>query len=115
MECCQENIIHQEIVEKFDGIEWGKIGIKRMAMLLKLISDQTRLKILYLLFFEKMCVCDMAYVLKMSHSAISHQLRGLRQEGIIVSDKVGKVVYYVLNAEHEYIGILMEILKIETP
>ncbi|MCX5773380.1 MAG: metalloregulator ArsR/SmtB family transcription factor [Fusobacteria bacterium] len=109
MDCCHETIIHQEIVEKFENLEWDKIGIKHVAQMLKLLSDETRLKILYLLLFEKMCVCDIAYVLKMSHSAISHQLRGLRQEGIIESEKAGKVVYYSINSDHTYIGILKQL------
>ena len=71
-----------------------------LAMLFKMYADPTRLKILHVLFAKELCVCDIAYLLNMSHSAISHQLSVLRTNRIIKSRRVGKNMYYSLDDEH---------------
>ncbi|MEN4016907.1 MAG: metalloregulator ArsR/SmtB family transcription factor [Methanobacterium sp.] len=66
----------------------------------KIFSDSTRLKILYALSKKELCVCDLAAVLDMSQSAISHQLRVLRSKNLVKFKKVGKMAYYSLADEH---------------
>ena len=71
-----------------------------LAELFKVFGDTTRIKILYALFSEEMCVCDIADLLGMTHSAISHQLRVLKQARLVKFRKEGKVVYYSLDDSH---------------
>jgi DNA-binding transcriptional ArsR family regulator len=71
-----------------------------LALLFKMYADPTRLKILHVLFMKELCVCDIAYILNMSHSAISHQLSVLRTNRIIKARRVGKNMYYSLDDEH---------------
>jgi DNA-binding transcriptional ArsR family regulator len=71
-----------------------------LADLFKVFSDSTRVKILYSLQHSEMCVCDIAVLLGMTKSAISHQLRTLRQTRLVKYRKDGKVVYYSLDDEH---------------
>lgn len=71
-----------------------------LAELFKIFGDTTRIKILYVLLESEMCVCDIAYVLNMKQSAISHQLRVLKQARLIRFRKEGKVVFYALDDEH---------------
>jgi ArsR family transcriptional regulator len=71
-----------------------------LAEFFKVFGDSTRLKILYALSMSEMCVCDLAALLSMSQSAISHQLKVLRQTRLIKYRKDGKVVYYSLDDDH---------------
>jgi ArsR family transcriptional regulator len=71
-----------------------------LAELFKIFGDSTRVKILYLLLEEEMCVCDIAESLKMTVSAISHQLRILKGAKLIKFRKEGKSVFYSLADEH---------------
>ncbi|MDR2342824.1 MAG: metalloregulator ArsR/SmtB family transcription factor [Campylobacteraceae bacterium] len=71
-----------------------------LAELFKVFGDSTRVKILYALFQSEMCVCDIAALLGMTKSAISHQLRVLKQSKLVKFKKDGKVVYYSLDDEH---------------
>ncbi len=70
------------------------------ARIFDAFGDTTRIKIISALSFGKMCVGDIANTLKLSHSAVSHQLRILRQTDIVVSKKEGKIVYYELSDAH---------------
>ncbi len=72
-----------------------------LAEIFKVFGDSTRIKILYALFFaRKMCVCDLAAFLNISQSAVSHQLRVLKQARLVKFKREGKVVYYSLDDEH---------------
>ena len=71
-----------------------------LAELFKVFGDTTRVKILYALFAAEMCVCDIAALLNMSQSAISHQLRILKQARLVKFRRQGRVVYYSLDDEH---------------
>ncbi|MNG19352.1 hypothetical protein D3C84_1035030 [compost metagenome] len=71
-----------------------------VAELFKVLGDRTRTRILHALFETEMCVCDLAYVLGMTQSAISHQLRVLKQAKLVKNRKEGKVVYYSLADHH---------------
>ncbi len=71
-----------------------------MSMIFEMFGDSTRLKIMNALFVKELCVSDLAAVLEMSHSAISHQLSSLKKTKLVVSRKVGKMVYYSMADEH---------------
>ena len=73
---------------------------ENLAEFFKIIGDATRTKILFALDQNEMCVCDIANVLEMSKSSISHQLASLRNSGIVKYRKEGKEVYYTLDDEH---------------
>jgi len=73
---------------------------KTMAALFKAFADPTRLQILEALAFDEHCVCDLAAVLNLSMSAISHQLRQLRDNGLVDYRKEGKMVHYTLRDPH---------------
>ncbi|WP_442862992.1 ArsR/SmtB family transcription factor [Agathobaculum sp.] len=100
IECCEEHSIHT-----------GAVCLARQAMpceevtsaasdFFKAFSDKTRLRILTALSAEELCVCDIADLLGMSQSAISHQLRFLKQARLVKSRKSGKTVYYALCDDH---------------
>lgn len=80
---------------------------QRMAQLFKAMGDPNRLKILWALEQEEMCVCDIAAFLQISESAVSHQLRLLRQLQLVSNRREGPVLYYRLNDHH--INELMQI------
>ncbi|PKM56023.1 MAG: transcriptional regulator [Firmicutes bacterium HGW-Firmicutes-5] len=71
-----------------------------LAELFKVFGDTTRIKILWALVESEMCVCDIAVLLNMTHSAISHQLRVLKQARLVKKRKAGKVVFYSLDDGH---------------
>jgi ArsR family transcriptional regulator, lead/cadmium/zinc/bismuth-responsive transcriptional repressor len=75
----------------------------------KIFSDPTRVKILYALSQKDLCVCDLASLLEMTHSAVSHQLRIMRNSNLVKFKKVGKNVYYSLRDEHINIMLKMGI------
>ena len=93
-------ILHEKTVKKVkekmpeDGL------IYDMAELFKVFADSTRMKIIYALMEEELCVCDIANIVKTTHSAISHQLRILKQSKLVKYRKEGKEVYYSLDDEH---------------
>ena len=70
------------------------------AMLFKALGDPTRMKILHALSFDELCVCEIAELLGMTHSAVSHQLRILRMSRLVKFRKSGKNAYYSLDDEH---------------
>ena len=72
----------------------------KIAEFFKILGDTTRTKILFALDTNEMCVCDIANVLNMSKSSISHQLGTLRRSGIVKCRKQGKEVYYMLDDDH---------------
>jgi len=71
-----------------------------LADLFKMFADSTRIRIVSALLLSEMCVCDLAVLLGMTKSAISHQLRALRQTRLVKYRKEGKVVYYSLDDDH---------------
>jgi DNA-binding transcriptional ArsR family regulator len=92
--------IHENIVTKVKNDMPKEEMLYDMAELFKVFGDTTRIKILYALFANEMCVCDIASLLNMTHSAISHQLRVLKQARLVKFRKEGKVVFYSLDDEH---------------
>ena len=99
-ENCEVKVIHKDIVEKVEKTMTEEEVVHDLSDFFKILGDTTRMKILSALFQEEMCVCDIAYLLKMTQSAISHQLRVLKQGRVVKYRKEGKVVYYSLEDEH---------------
>ncbi|APT75527.1 ArsR family transcriptional regulator [Marinitoga sp. 1137] len=101
IEICQTIEIHEDIVKNVRENTPDEKTLNELTELFKVIGDKTRMKILYTLMqVEEMCVCDLSYVLGKTISAVSHQLRVLRQANLVKYRKVGKVVYYSLDDEH---------------
>lgn len=99
-ECCDEFCTHQEIVDRVRPDMPDEETLYDLAELFKVFGDSTRIRILYVLFESEMCVCDIAEVLNMSQSAISHQLRVLKQFKLVHNRRDGKTIYYALADEH---------------
>ena len=74
--------------------------MNKLGAFYKLLGDDTRCKILYTLDNKEMCVCDIANVLSMSKSSVSHQLSTLKESGVVKPRKDGKIVYYSLDDDH---------------
>lgn len=100
IESCNCNLIHEDIVNKVKKNMHKEETFYELAELFKVFGDATRIKILSILFQAEMCVCDMAALLGMTQSAISHQLRVLKQARLVKYRKEGKVVYYSLDDDH---------------
>ena len=93
--------IHQDKVDLAKKELHKTNNLKNLSGFFKVFSDETRLKIICLLDkLGSMCVCDMAVVLNMTKSAISHQLSNLKENKIVASSKVGKIVFYSLSDSH---------------
>ena len=97
---CDCNVIHQEVVDNTMKNMLEADTFNKLAEFFKIIGDTTRTKILFALDQNEMCVCDIANVLGMSKSSISHQLGTLRRSGIVKCRKVGKEVFYMLDDDH---------------
>ena len=100
IECCEEHVIHTDAVACAYNAMPGDEITSAAADFFKAFSDKTRLRILCALLTKELCVCDIAAVLGMSQSAISHQLRFLKQARLVKSRKNGKTVYYALCDDH---------------
>ncbi len=109
-ETCDRTVIHAEVVSKVKEKIPSLEVLTEMAELFKILGDRTRTRILYALFESEMCVCDLAYLLGMSQSSISHQLRVLKQAKLVKNRKEGKVVYYSL-ADSHIIQIFDQVLQ----
>lgn len=97
---CECTIIHSEVIEKVRNQMLDEQKLKDTALLFKVLGDPTRVKIMHALFLSEMCVCDIAALLGMTQSSISHQLRVLKQARLVKYHKEGKVVYYSLDDDH---------------
>lgn len=97
---CDCNVIHKDVVDKTINNMPDQDLFNKLAEFFKILGDTTRSKILFALDEHEMCVCDIANVLGMSKSSISHQLSTLRRSGIVKCRKEGKEVYYMLDDEH---------------
>ena len=97
---CDCEIIHQDVVEKVRKELAQEELIFELADFYKIFGDTTRIKILSALDKSELCVCDIAALLNMSISAVSHQLKILRESALVTTSRDGKVVYYSLADEH---------------
>ena len=97
---CDCEVIHQDVVGRVRAAMPDGKDFYDLANLYKMFADNTRVKILWALSCEDMCVCDIAVLLGMTKSAISHQLKSLRLMNLVKYEKQGKVVYYSLADSH---------------
>lgn len=97
---CDCDVIHQDVLDLVAPGMPDRSSFEQLAALYKAFSDPTRAKILWALRCHEMCVCDLAVLLNMTKSAISHQLKTLRFSKLVKFDKQGKIVYYSLADSH---------------
>lgn len=100
IELCEIQCIHEEDVKEVKEKMIDDKIILDMADFFKVFGDATRVRIMYSLFEKEMCVCDIAAVLEMNQSAISHQLRILKANRLVKFRRKGKVIYYSLDDDH---------------
>lgn len=97
---CDCTVIHEDIINKVRDKIPVENDLYDLAELFKVFGDTTRIRILCALTEAEMCVCDIAFLLQMTQSAISHQLRVLKQARLVRYRKDGKIVFYSLDDEH---------------
>lgn len=97
---CEINCIHEEVVARVKPNLVDERSAAMLAETFKAMGDLTRIKIINALSFGELCVCDIAFLLGMSQSSISHQLRVLRNLKLVKNRKAGKIVFYTLDDEH---------------
>lgn len=100
VERCEYIHVHEQLVEKVNETMPDDETLYDLADLFRIFADSTRIKILYVLFESEMCVCDIAQLLGMTQSAISHQLRSLKQSKLVKYRREGKTVFYSLADGH---------------
>lgn len=100
VECCDFMHAHEDIVEKVRRELPGEDTLYDLTELFRIFGDSTRVRILYVLFEAEMCVCDIAALLGMTQSAISHQLRALKQAKLVKYRREGKTIFYSLADDH---------------
>ena len=99
-ELCEDEIIHEDTVKKVKSTFPKDEMIFDLADFYKIFGDTTRVKILYALDKSELCVCDISSLLEMTISAVSHQLKILRDSNLVKTRREGKVIYYSLADEH---------------
>ncbi|MFP4466239.1 MAG: ArsR/SmtB family transcription factor [Candidatus Goldiibacteriota bacterium] len=99
-EQCGCGVVHEEVVNKAGKKIPRENTLQDLAELYKVFGDLTRIRILWALDEAEMCVCDIAFLLNMTPSAISHQLRVLKQAKLVKNKREGKSIYYSLDDEH---------------
>ena len=97
---CGVRVVHLERVEQAKNSSLSERELDRLALTYRVMGDPTRLKIVLALSGGEMCVCDMAAYIGLSESAISHQLRRLKDLALIKNRREGQILYYSLDDEH---------------
>lgn len=97
---CEETVIHEEEVLAASRTLIDSYTAERLSMIFSALADPTRLRLISALSDHELCVCDLAAVLGMTQSAVSHQLRLLRNLNLVRYRKEGRIVYYMLDDEH---------------
>ena len=100
IDLCEVSVIHEDILQRVRTKMPDEDPIYEVSELFRVFGDSTRARIICALNIEEMCVCDLAALLNMTQSAISHQLRLLKVSRIVKSRKQGRVVYYSLDDAH---------------
>lgn len=100
IECCDTFETHEELLKVVNEKMPAEEELYDLAELFKVFGDSTRIRILFVLFEEEVCVCDLAEALNMTQSAISHQLKILKQSKLVVGRREGKQVFYTLADDH---------------
>ena len=98
--CCEEIEVHEDAVEQVRSQLPQDEVLYDLAELFKIFGDSTRVKILYALLEEELCVCDIAKLMDVSQSAVSHQLRVLKTSKLVKFRREGKAMYYSLDDDH---------------
>ena len=99
-ECCMEECVHEDLLKIVNETMPEETELYDLAELFKVFGDSTRIRILFVLFEAEVCVCDLAQALNMTQSAISHQLRILKQNKLVKSRREGKSIFYSLADGH---------------
>jgi ArsR family transcriptional regulator len=100
LECCETVEIHESLLKIVNEKIPCEEELYNLAELFKVFGDSTRIRILFVLFEADVCVCDLAQALNMTQSAISHQLRILKQNKLVKNRREGKSVFYSLADDH---------------
>ena len=100
IECCNEECVHEDLLKIVNDTMPEETELYDLAELFKVFGDSTRIRILFVLFEAEVCVCDLAEALHMTQSAISHQLRILKQNKLVNSRREGKSIFYSLADGH---------------
>ncbi len=110
---CDCNAVHQDLVDKAISQMPQQSDISRLADFYKILADPTRCKIICALMQQELCVCDIANILSMSKSSVSHQLSKMKNVGIVRCRRCGKEVYYALDDDHigQIFSVTMEHLR----
>lgn len=98
--CCDDLEVHEELLKIVNETMPDETELYDLAELFKVFGDSTRIRILFVLFEAEVCVCDLAAALNMTQSAISHQLKILKQSKLVKSRREGKSIFYSLADEH---------------
>ena len=96
----EEDRVHADLVKKVCELSPDEEELMDLAELFKVFGDTTRIRILFVLTVSEVCVCDLAAVLNMTQSAVSHQLKILKQSKLIRSRREGKQIFYSLDDDH---------------
>ncbi len=100
IEICAEEKVHPELLQKVVEDMPPEEELYDLAEIFKVFGDSTRIRILYVLLEAEVCVCDLAEALGMTQSAVSHQLRILKQNRLVKSRRDGKSIFYSLADDH---------------
>ena len=100
IECCSEECVHEDLLKIVNDTMPEETELYDLAELFKVFGDSTRIRILFVLFEAEVCVCDLAEALHRTQSAISHQLRILKQNKLVNSRREGKSIFYSLADGH---------------
>ncbi len=100
IECCELMHAHKDLIKKITSLIPDEEKLYDLAELFKVFGDSTRIRILYVLLESEVCVCDLATLLSMTQSAVSHQLKILKQSKLVASRREGKTVFYSLADDH---------------
>ena len=98
--CCEEAVVHTGVVAQVRAQLPPDEQLYDLAELFKIFGDSTRVKILYALLESELCVCDIAKLMEVTQSAVSHQLRLLKNSKLVKFRREGKTVYYSLADDH---------------
>ena len=98
--CCDSCEVHENLVKIVNETMPDEEQLYDLADLFKVFADSTRIRILFVLFESEVCVCDLAKVLNMTQSAVSHQLRILKQNKLVKNRREGKSIFYSLADDH---------------
>jgi DNA-binding transcriptional ArsR family regulator len=104
---CRVRVVHLDRVEKVRREIISERELSRLSLTFKVLGDPNRLKIVMALRCSEMCVCDLAAFTGLSESAVSHQLRRLKDLALVKIRRDGQVIYYALDDEH--VSVLLEV------